>query len=242
VLRAEELEYPEPLLASWNARTDPEQVRLQAYLDRLAASLGDLPTGTAPLFLHMDIDVRDLARLLRHHDLDNYLYPVVQRLGHGRFALASASKQVGGGSRAVVGLAEPLAHLPELHTWGHFACRAGSGTQDKRWKVGLREALRASQPRPLPPGPVEVKVHLAWRCSPARNWAWLWKPTLDAMGPVLGEPDARNPFNPQDDRIVALGLHLNADPATGHDVDVAMWWRPEWLPLGGTQADSPAPV
>ena len=45
------------------------------------------------------------------------------------------------------------------------------------------------------------------------------------MGPILGEPDPRNPFNPQDDRIVALGLHLNADPATGHEVDVAMWWR-----------------
>jgi len=67
---------------------------------------------------------------------------------------------------------------------------------------------------------------LAWRCSATRNWVWLWKPTGDAMGPVLGEPDACHPFNPNDDRIVALALHLNADPATGHEVDVAMWWRP----------------
>lgn len=227
------VEHLEPRLASWNVRTHPDQVRLHAYLDRLAAAVGDLPTGTARLFLHMDIDVLDAARLLRHHDLENYLTPVVHRLGHARFALVSGSKQVGGGSRVVVGLAEPLAHLPVRHTWGQFACRAGSGTQEKRWKAGLREALRASQPTPLPPGPVEV--HLAWRCSPARNWVWLWKPTGDAMGPVLGEPDPRNPFNPQDDRIVALGLHLNADPAAGHEVDVAMSWRPAADATGGPE-------
>jgi hypothetical protein len=45
------------------------------------------------------------------------------------------------------------------------------------------------------------------------------------MGPVLGEPDLRNPFNPKDDRIVNLQLHLNKDPGIGHDVDVGMWWR-----------------
>jgi hypothetical protein len=214
----------QPLPACWNARTDPAQIRLQAYLDRLATSLGELPTCYGRLFLHMDIDVHDAAHLLHHHDLENYLTPVVHRLGHARFVLVSARKQVGGGSRVIVGQAEPLGHLPEPHCWGHFACRAGSGTQEKRWKAGLRAALSTSEPRPLPAGP--VSVHLAWRCSPARDWVSLWKPTGDAMGPVLGEPDARNPFNPADDRIVTLGLHLNVDPVAGHEVDVAMWWRP----------------
>ena len=46
------------------------------------------------------------------------------------------------------------------------------------------------------------------------------------MGPVLGEPNVTNPFSPNDDRIVTLGLHLNVDPEVGHDVDVAMRWRP----------------
>jgi hypothetical protein len=49
----------------------------------------------------------------------------------------------------------------------------------------------------------------------------LWKPTGDAMGPVLGE---YRPFSPHDDRIVALSLHLNTDASIGHNVDIGMWW------------------
>jgi hypothetical protein len=45
------------------------------------------------------------------------------------------------------------------------------------------------------------------------------------MGPVLGEPDPRNPFNPNDDRIVDLDMHLTLEPSLGHDVVVGMWWR-----------------
>jgi hypothetical protein len=213
----------EPRLASWNASTHPDQARLRAYLDGLEAALGDLSAGPGRLFLHLDVDVREPGRLLLHHDLENYLTPVVHRLGHARFVLVSARKRVGGGSRVVVGEAEPVAQVPEGDTWGHFAHHAGSGAQERSWKAGLREALRAARPRPLPPGQVEVQ--LAWRCAPTRNWAALWKPTGDAMGPVLGEPDARHPFNPQDDRIVALWLHRHADAAMGHDVGVAMWWR-----------------
>jgi len=57
-----------------------------------------------------------------------------------------------------------------------------------------------------------------------RNWVNLWKPTGDAMGPVLGENPSRR-FNPDDDRIVSLGLHLNLDREAGYAVDVGMWWR-----------------
>jgi hypothetical protein len=182
------------------------------------------------LFLHMDIDVGVATRLQRHYDLENYLTPVVHRLGYQRFVFVSAKKRAGGGSRVTVGMAEPSSELPNRDPWGHFSCHGGRGAQEKRWKVGIRAALAASSPTPLPPGPVEV--HLAWRCSPARNWVWLWKPTGDAMGPVLGEPDVHNPFNPNDDRIVDLGLHLNSDPRIGHDVDVAMWWCPSTLGQG----------
>ena len=54
----------------------------------------------------------------------------------------------------------------------------------------------------------------------------LWKPTGDAMGPVLGEPEAKRPYNLADDRITVLYLHLNPDTSMGNDVDVGMWWRP----------------
>jgi hypothetical protein len=90
------------------------------------------------------------------------------------------------------------------------------------WKEKLRTALAATAQQ-LPPG--EVEALMAWRCSPNRNWVNLWKPTGDAMGPILGEPDPRRPFRPNDDRITALGLHLNSDSSFGHAVAVGLWWR-----------------
>src|SRR4051812_29567559 len=77
----------EPLLASWESRTHPAQIRLQAYLAELAAELGPLPAAGLPLFLQMEIDVRDPGRLLRHYDLENYLTPVVMHLGPAHFCL-----------------------------------------------------------------------------------------------------------------------------------------------------------
>lgn len=213
----------EPLLASWNARNDPSQIRLQAYLESVVSAIGELPARPTQLFLHMDIDVVVPARLLRHYDLENYLTPVVHRLGQDRFVFVSARKRVGGGSWVMVGMAEPKATPLNPDRWGYFSFQAGRGAQEKRWTAGIRAALAASGPLPLPPGPAEV--NLAWRCSPARNWVSLWKPTGDAMGPVLGEPNTPNPFNPNDDRIVDLKLHLSPDPGMGHDVEVAMWWR-----------------
>ena len=214
-----------PLLASWESKKHPAQIRLQTYLDEVASALDPLPEASTGLFLHLDVDVEEPERLSRHYDLENYLTPLVFRLGAQRFRLVSARKYVGDGSRLLVGSVQPL-EFPESEGWQQFSCDAGSGVQSKRWKRELRESLAEARPMPLPAGPVEV--HLAWRCAPypQRNWVSLWKPTGDAMGPVLGEPDPRNPFNPNDDRIVFLGLHLNADPKAGHMVDVTMCWRP----------------
>lgn len=212
-----------PLLDSWNSKIDPAQIRLQTYLDDLQNAVGPLPSSDESLFLHMTIDVVKPERLLRHHDVENYLFPVVYRLGASRFVFVSATKRVGGGSRLVIGRAEPRGMHSMSDGWEHLSCGAGRGPARKEWKAGIRDALLASRPRQLPPGPVAVQ--LAWRCSRQRNWAMLWKATGDSMGPVLGEPYPGNPFNPDDGRIVSLELHLNADDAISHDVDVGMWWR-----------------
>ena len=213
----------EPRVASWNRKTDPEQMRVQAYLDKLEAALTPLPRAGGHLFLHMEIDVQQSARLLHHYDLENYLTPVVFRLGGQHFTFVSAEKRVGGGSRLIVGRAERLSGADGLQDWKHVSIRAGSGAGTTAWKAKLRETLARSGSKPLGPGRVDVQ--LAWRCSPGRNWVNLWKPTGDAMGPVLGEPFADRPFYPNDDRIVRLGLHLNLDQQMGHAVDVGMWWR-----------------
>jgi hypothetical protein len=212
----------EPLLASWNSKTDPAQIRLQQYLDDLQLKIGALPSDQ-PLFLHMQIDVKKPERLLHHYDLENYLTPVANRFGAGHFVFVSATKSVGQGSLLRIGNVVSLGQYSQLDGWSNFACHAGRGATKKEWKEGIRNSLANTHPQELPSGP--VAVHLAWRCARQRNWAMLWKPTGDAMGPVLGEPSPQNRFNPGDDRIVSLGLHLNVDNAMGYDVDVGMWWR-----------------
>jgi hypothetical protein len=115
--------------------------------------------------------------------------------------------------------------MAEEQSWTYFSYEAGNDSLQKPlWKKKLREALQNNQLLPLKPGPVEV--HLAWRCSSRRNWATLWKPTIDAMGPILGEPFPNRPFYPNDDRIVSLGLHLQVDDMIGWSVHIGMMWRP----------------
>ena len=205
----------EPRLASWNKKSHPDQIRLAAYLDEVTAGLGRLPD--ALLYLEVIVRVRKAEHLLRHHDLENYLQPLIDRLGQQRFCYATARKQLNQPSEVRIGHAELLAD-PLPATWEHFECRTPSGVQ---YKETLRNRLAACASL-MPEGP--LSVHLAWRCSETRNWSWLWKPTADSMGPVLGEPNP-NPFHPSDDRITELHLHLTRDANIGHAVDVGMWWK-----------------
>ncbi|MEO6398080.1 MAG: hypothetical protein ABIP13_06395 [Tepidiformaceae bacterium] len=211
-----------PLLASWDSATKPSQQRLKAYLDTLQGGLGLENHADSGLYIDLVVDVGLAARLSRHYDLENYLTPVAHRLGWGRFVFARAVKRVGGGSSITIGVAaEDPAPLPER--WTSLAFKAGAGASHSAWKQGIRAALMAANVVQMGPGP--VAVGLAWRCAPAKNWVALWKPTGDAMGPVLGEPDPHNCFNVADDRIVELLLHRDVDSSMGQDIDVGMAWR-----------------
>jgi hypothetical protein len=200
---------------------------LREYLEAVTSQLLPLPDDVElPLFLHLDVDVEDSTRLLRHYDLENYLTPLFgsRWLRPERFSFVTARKYVGGGSRIGWGPAIPVSSTDE-EEWSHFSFDAGQGTSRPEWKEGIRKSLASSCPSPLPPGP--VKVRLAWRCSERRNWCSLWKPTGDAMGPVLGCEDSRRPYHVNDDRIVELEFHRNIDDQLGHDVVVGMWWQME---------------
>ena len=211
----------EPLLASWEKSTDPAQNRLRAYLDEVTAALSPLPESD-PLFLHLDVDVGDPSRLLRHYDLENYLTPLFgsRALPASQFVLVTAHKQVGGGSSFACGRAVP-GSAPE--GWAHRTTEAGSGTSHRRWKEGRESSLARSGAEELPAGPVAVRI--AWQCAGSRNWVNLWKPTGDAMGPIRGVPDPSKPFHLNDDRIVDLEMHRQVDDALGHDVVVGIWWQ-----------------
>ena len=213
----------EPRLASWEKNTHPAQIRLRAYLGDLMTSVMPLSIEPRTLSLHLEIDVQKPERLLHHYDLENYLTPLFGRqwLDASRFVHVTACKKVGGGSSLTISTAQ--AQRSSMEEWEHFSCFVGSGTQLPRWKADLRTKLAATQPQVLPDG--QAHVHLAWRCSPDRNWVSLWKPTGDAMGSVLGESNQNRLFSPRDDRIVSLALHRTTDASIGHDVEVGMWWR-----------------
>jgi hypothetical protein len=212
-----------PLLASWEKSTHPAQVRLRAYLDELLCKLSPLPED-GPLFLRLEVDVQDPQRLLRHYDLENYLTPLFgsRCLPSARFPFVVARKYVGGGSRIAWGRALPGGSIHE-DDWASFTINAGRGATHKLWKERIRSALALTTPTPIPPGP--ARVRMAWRCASRRNWCSLWKPTGDAMGPVLGVANPERPYHLEDDRIVHLEFHRNVDNALGHDVEVGMWWQ-----------------
>ena len=89
------------------------------------------------------------------------------------------------------------------------------------WKATLRERLLQVQYAAPEEGAVGLTIGIT--TGPGRNWTNIWKPLIDAFGPVLGENPER-PFHPNDDRVTSLGLHHNVNTAIGHDVIITAWW------------------
>jgi len=212
-----------PALASWMKSTHPDQIRLMAYLADVKSRL-PLPAGPEPLFLALEVGVRDRNKLLSHHDLENYLTPLFGRqcLDPNRFTLVRASKRVGGPSRIRVGYANgPV--IQDLSTWHSFETQLDCGLTSGERKASLRDQIRSGAEL-LPDRPVGVRM--GWRCSSKRNWTTLWKPTGDVMGPILGV--TRNEgFNPRDDRIVALEFQREVDDRLQNALQLGLWWRSE---------------
>nr|MDT0659120.1 hypothetical protein [Micromonospora sp. DSM 115978] len=207
-----------PQLASWDRAGSPSQVRLARFLDHAEAAVASLLVGAGPFAVELAVGEPDgQTRYARGRDLDNYLFPLVTRLGPTRVT-AAFGRKIRGRSWIGAGPAvpEPVAALP-------FTARIAGSYVKPEWKHELRNRLIATGVRPMPPGPLALWVGIG--TSPGRNWANLWKPLIDALGPVLGEPPGR-PFHPYDDRIVDLSLHHHTDPALGHDVQVGLWWAP----------------
>jgi hypothetical protein len=63
---------------------------------------------------------------------------------------------------------------------------------------------------------------LAFVAGPRRAWANLWKPTIDALGAILGRDDGAREWNARDGRIIDLGLHCVVDPGLRDEVWIAI--------------------
>jgi hypothetical protein len=81
--------------------------------------------------------------------------------------------------------------------------------------------------QPLRPGP--VRLDLAFLADARRNWFNLWKPTIDALTPILGPTRPDPQWHPRDGRIVELGLHLRVPREPGDDVMIAV--APRHFPM-----------
>ena len=125
-------------------------------------------------------------------------------------------RKIHGPSSLAVGPAQP----DTAGATPQFSARMAGSYERGQWKHELHDRL-AGQAATIDPGPAGLEIALT--TGPGRNWASLWKPLIDAFGPVLGE-DPTQPFHPHDDRIVSLGLHHTVDTGIAHDVIIHAWW------------------
>lgn len=208
----------EPQLASWDKAGAPGQLRLAGFLAHVAEVAGPLMTATSgQVAVELSVGLPGhLALADGGRDLDNYLFPVAGRLGPQRIAAMFGRKTRGPSSLAVgPALAEPAAAPPLL------SARLTGSYERTSWKQQLHDQLEQADVPALRPGPATLDISVT--TGPGRNWTALWKPLIDAFGPVLGEDPAR-PFHPRDDRITSLGLHHHVSSGTGHDVIIDAWW------------------
>ena len=211
----------QPVLAGLDAAEPPRpQPELGAYLDALVADL-EWPRPGQHLAVALDVGLPASVPLLsRGHDLDDYLFPVVSRLGHIRFDAAFAAKRPGIRSTIRVGPAVAADRPPPEPD---VSVRTTASATSIDWKEQVHEACRAATPAPAPPG--GVALELRFTLSRRRNWAALWQPALDSLGPIVGVPDPTRPYRANDARVTSLALHRRFDDTLGHRVLVEVWWR-----------------
>jgi hypothetical protein len=208
-----------PQLASWERAGHPSQVKLGRFLGHVDAIAGPvLATVSGRVAAELIVGFSDGAALIDSgQDLGNYLLPVAQRLGPERVA-AIFGRKIHGPSSLAVGRARP----DTAECSPQFSARMAGSYQRREWKQQLHDRL-AGQAATIGPGPAWLEIALT--TGPGRNWASLWKPLIDAFGPVLGEDPTRL-FHPHDNRIVSLGLHHTIDTGIAHDVIIDAWWTP----------------
>lgn len=200
-----------PRLASWNKADDPDQIRLRAYLDDTEALLADSRID-GPWALRLDVGFPIGRNLLNMADVDNYAHPLAKRLKDPDLVSVWCTKQHSDQSFVRI----DAARLLRPQRTDVVVVRTPSATNYKE-RINAAVADEAE----LPPGP--VRLELSFVVGPNRNWLELWKPTIDALEPLLGrDPTEKRPWHPSDGRITELGMHLTVDPAAGNKIEVGI--------------------
>ena len=201
-----------PRLASWNKGTDPDQVRLREYLADTAELLAPHRVS-GPWALWLDVGLSIGSDLNNMADLDNFALPLATHLRDENLVSVWCTKRHADSSHVIVARAQTAATPATT-----YRVRTPASSETKAYKEQVRAAV-AHASEILDPA---VHLQIAFIVGPQRNWLNLWKPTIDALDPLLGRTHPDRDWHPRDGRIVDLGLHLAVDPSLGHDVVVTI--------------------
>lgn len=231
--QATELELA-PRLESWNRSDDPDQVALREFVAHVRERVDAVVGATSrPVAFRLDVGLPDHIDPLWERDLDNYLFPIVRELPQ-RVVSVWGTKRRGSSSFVRIEPAVPASAGPE---WQRFEVSRSSGAE-RAWKPAVRKAVEAAGE--LPEGPVALQ--LAFTVGAGRRWPSMWKSSIDALEPLLGRTYPDQEWNPQDGRIVRVGLHQLVDPGFADDVAMVIYARaadeswPELAWLAGMDA------
>jgi hypothetical protein len=204
-------------LASWNKSTDPDQVRLREYLEDTAELLAPHMVAGGPWALLLEVGLPVGRDLVDMADLDNYAFPLATRLRNEELVAVWCTKRHADTSRILVAAA-----AESVGPRAPYTVRTTASASTAAYKEQVRSAVVDAAA--IPAGPVQLQ--LSFVVGPQRNWLTLWKPTIDALDPLLGHTRAGRDWHPQDGRITDLGLHVAVDPALGHEVLVSITAAP----------------
>ena len=206
-----------PRLECWNKADDPDQMRLQEYLRDTQSLLAGSRINDGPWALRLDVGLPTGRNLIDMADLDNYLHPLARslsdyRLGNSGLVSAWCTKQHSAQSFVRIERAN------EVPRPSGEVLTAATAPPAETYKKQIRtQVVGAAE---IPPGP--VRLELSFVVGPGRNWLNLWKPTIDALDPILGRTRPDRDWHPLDGRITELGMHLTVDSTARHEVAVGI--------------------
>src|SRR5260370_36975048 len=127
-----------PQLASWDRAGHPSQVKLARFLAHVDAIAGPvLATVSGRVAAELIVGFSDGVCLIDGgHDLDNYLFPVAQRLGPERVA-ASFGRQIHRPSSLAGGPAQP----DTAEATPQFSTRMAGSYERQEWKQKVHDRL-----------------------------------------------------------------------------------------------------